>query len=99
MYLIRSRVPHKNPKIDTRYFFEDSSRLPRQGWLFPCFGCGSLTSTHTDIITYSDTEIRRYDIVLRKLTGYEIPYCKQCWRHRPGWMSPRIMFLRSKIEL
>ena len=99
MYVIRSRLPNKCPKIDTRYFFETSSRLPRNGWLFPCFGCGSLTSTHTDIFTYSDLSIQRYDIVLRKNTGYEMPLCKQCWRHRPGWMSQRIMFLRSKIEL
>ena len=99
MHLIRSRIPNKCPKIDTRYFFEDSSRLPRNGWLFPCFGCGSLTSTHTDIITYTDLRIGRYNIVLSKLTGYEIPFCKHCWRKKPKWIHPRIMFLRSKIEL
>lgn len=99
MFLIRSRVANKCPKIDTRYFFEDSRRLPRYGWLFPCFGCGSSTSTHTDIITYTDLRIMRYDILLRKNTGYEVPYCKQCWRHKPKWMNPRIMFLRYKVEL
>ena len=99
MYLIRSRIPNKCPKIDTRYLFDNSSRLPRHGWLFPCFGCGSLTATNTEIITYTDFVIIRYDIILKKLTGYEIPFCKHCWRHKPGWMSQRIMFLRSKIEL
>ena len=49
---------------DTRYDEDTISRFPIQGWLFPCWGCGCVTSRKKPLF---------YD---KKIVC--IPFCRDC---------------------
>ncbi len=55
-----------NYQYDTReYFNYTEKKFPWNGWFFPCYNCGEITSNGTNIVYKIYKQLR-------------IPYCKKC---------------------